>query len=397
MHGSIYVSQKCHICGESLKYVEGRGFHSCPRHPNVEWRGRSMVRFGRHHTKRFATVVEAERHLTYLRVQSDKGKFDQRQWAKEQPLSFGSLRKKFVERKRNTDITPKQVRHIDHVLEIAGKGWDLMLIQEIAEGEIEDFFCADHGISNKTLFNWKTVLHDFWTWIVRREKRKSGLEMPIFPAVNFTLAMKKILSIEDQQLIIDEVKRISYEKNPRIWLGITILSLYPRVRPSELLNVREQDINLNEMWIVFPKPKEKEPKFIHLLPEHGELFKEEMKAAPAMPSLFFFRHIKPLKGVKANSRFGPKYLNVWWKRAAKKIGIEDVALYAGTKHSTVTALGKSMTPEQIKANVTGHTSKAFERYFLPDHKEKIAATRAVVSMQKKSRCEVIDFKKVNKK
>jgi hypothetical protein len=36
-----------------------------------------------------------------------------------------------------------------------------------------------------------------------------------------------------------------------------------------------------------------------------------------------------------------------------------------------------MSPEQIKHNVTGHTSNAFQRYFLPDHNEKISATRKV--------------------
>lgn len=56
-------------------------------------------------------------------------------------------------------------------------------------------------------------------------------------------------------------------------------------------------------------------------------------------------------------------------------------MYAGTKHSTVTALGKIMSPEQIKHNVTGHTSSAFQRYFLPDHNEKISATRKVAEMQ----------------
>jgi hypothetical protein len=61
--------------------------------------------------------------------------------------------------------------------------------------------------------------------------------------------------------------------------------------------------------------------------------------------------------------------------------IDGVAVYAGTKHSTVTALGKIMSPEQIKHNVTGHTSDAFRGYFLPDHNEKISATRKIAEMQ----------------
>lgn len=184
---------------------------------------------------------------------------------------------------------------------------------------------------------------------------------------------------------MEEVRRLTYSENPRIWLGVKLLSLYPRVRLGELRNVKEGHINLQENWIVFPHPKEGEPKFIHLLPEHAAIIKELRDMEPAMPGMFFFRHLKPIKGLKAGSQIGPKYFNVWWKRACENLGVDGVTLYPGTKHSTVTALGKIMTPEQIKHNVTGHTSDAFERYFLPDHHQNIAATRKVAEMQGEQR------------
>jgi hypothetical protein len=61
--------------------------------------------------------------------------------------------------------------------------------------------------------------------------------------------------------------------------------------------------------------------------------------------------------------FGPRYLYRWWKRACKEVGVEDVDLYGGTRHSTVTALSKSLTPEEIKKGTMHSTNKAFERYF----------------------------------
>jgi integrase len=205
--------------------------------------------------------------------------------------------------------------------------------------------------------------------------------MPEFPEIHFKMEMKTVVSIEDQQAIIEEVKRISWKDNPRIWLGIKLLSLYPRVRPGELLNVKEGHINLTENWIVFPQPKEKEPKFIHLLPEYSVLIKEIRNMSPAMPNVFFFRHLKSGPSVTAGSKFGLHLFNKWWKRACENLNISGVALYAGTKHSTVTALGKLMSPEQIKHNVTGHTSSAFQRYFLPDHNENISATWKVAEIQ----------------
>ncbi|MDA8134353.1 MAG: hypothetical protein M0T82_06995, partial [Desulfobacteraceae bacterium] len=146
---------------------------------------------------RFKSVAEAERHLNFIRVQHDNQTFDRRDWLKGAPLSFKTLREGFIKSKEKSQISPKQIRYIDYVLEKAGKSWDRLSIKEIRERQIEDFFDMAHGVSNKTLANWKSVLKDFWTWVVRREKRESGLEMPEFPCIKFRLAMKKIVSVKD--------------------------------------------------------------------------------------------------------------------------------------------------------------------------------------------------------
>jgi hypothetical protein len=47
-----------------------------------------------------------------------------------------------------------------------------------------------------------------------------------------------------------------------------------------------------------------------------------------------------------------------------KLGvIEGVDLYGGTRHSTATALGRELSPEQIKAGTLHKTNQAFKRYF----------------------------------
>lgn len=376
MKGSIYTRQKCFICqnlGEkgSLKYLEGRGLLQCEVHPEMVWNGPCEVRFGRPHTKCFKTVQLAERHLTSLRYQMDQGKkFDQREWAKNQPLSFLSLREKFVDSKEMKEITPKQVVHIEMVLGLAGEEWDRMQIKDIMESEIDDFFIKmKKGRGNKTLANYKTVLHDFWAWAVKREKRKSKLEMPGFPDITFKLAWRNIVDMEAQEKILNELWEITKDFNPRIWLGVNLLALYPKVRPGEMRDVQEKHINLKDGWIFYPDPKEGDKgKFIHLAPEDCQMI-EDLWNPKGLPDMFFFRHLKSKKGTKAGKRFGPKYFKVWWDHACKKAGIEGVDLYGGTKHSTVTALGKVMTPEQIQRGVTGHASDAFKRYMLPDVNE----------------------------
>ncbi len=380
MKGSIYTAQKCFECGGVLRYVEGRGKLACPDHPHVVWRNNCQVRFGREHTKRFKTLIEAERHLTFLRAQTDRGEFDQRDWAKDQPLSFYSLRKKFFIHKENSGVGKKHLSHIANTLRLAGKHWDTMQIKEIAEAEIEDFFNSLTTVSGKTKKNYQSTLHDFWSWIVRREKRRSGITMPIFPEIRFKLKWRQIVDMEQQAAILDEIKRLTFDINPRLWLGIKLLSMYPKVRPGEMLNVKEGHINLNEHWILFPDPKEGVPKFIHLLPEYSEMIRE-IRGPKGLPDMYFFRHVKAKSGVKGGVRFGQRQFRMWWNRACKNLGIEGIDLYGGTKHSTVTALGQILTPEQIQRGVTGHASEAFKRYMLPDVNDAIQGALAVQKIQ----------------
>ena len=112
--------------------------------------------------------------------------------------------------------------------------------------------------------------------------------------------------------------------------------------------------------LIIPHPKEKEPKIIYLLDDDVELLKEMPRG---LPDLYFFRHNSGKGGVKKGSKFGPRYLYKWWKRACDNLGIKGVDLYGGTRHTTARALSEVLTPEQIKSGTMHKTNKAFERYF----------------------------------
>lgn len=145
--------------------------------------------------------------------------------------------------------------------------------------------------------------------------------MPVFPEIKFKLAWRNIVSMDDQAAILDEVKRLTFDINPRLWLGIKLLSMYPKVRPGEMLNVKEGHINLRENWILFPDPKEGKPKFIHLLPEHSDLI-NKIRGPKGLPDMYFFRHVQAKSGVKAGTRFGQKQFRKWWNQACKNLGLK---------------------------------------------------------------------------
>ncbi len=167
-----------------------------------------------------------------------------------------------------------------------------------------------------TLSNWKSVLTDFWTWLVR---------------------------------------------------------------PGELRNVQEGHINLQEKWIVFPQPRKRDPKFIHLLPQHCELI-QSIWPPRALPHIYFFRHLTSRSGIRAGDRFGQKYLKPWWDRACKTWA-SPAWICTAAPNTAPSPPWEKLSPEQIQRGATGHASDAFKRYLLPDMNEAIMEIDQMQSYQ----------------
>jgi hypothetical protein len=76
-------------------------------------------------------------------------------------------------------------------------------------------------------------------------------------------------------------------------------------------------------------------------------------------------------------------------RDSDSLGVPRIGLYALVKHSTMTALSTQLTPEQIRRGGSKHTSRAMERYLLPE----VGETRMVQNAIKKMRqaAEVITY------
>ena len=113
---------------------------------------------------------------------------------------------------------------------------------------------------------------------------------------------------------------------------------------------------------------------------------EVIKSQPTtFPNVCFFQWPGHLSGCIEGRDFGPAIVNRWWKKACAKLGVTGVTLYPGTKHSTVTALGDLLTPEQIKRGATGHaTNKAFERYMKADLRDKMTVKHALRHLRTES-------------
>ncbi len=177
--------------------------------------------------------------------------------------------------------------------------------------------------------------------------------MPEFPDVRFELGFRNTIDKATQEKIINEIYRISFPQNPRVWIGIKWLCTYIAIRPGEMRRIQEKHIDLTNGILIVPHPKEKRPKLVPMLDDDVEL----VRSLPAGgPEDYFFRH-------PSGKGFGPNYFYIWWKRACRNLGIDGVDLYGGTRHSSAIALKKYRAPEEIKRATMHSTNKAFERYF----------------------------------
>jgi integrase len=186
--------------------------------------------------------------------------------------------------------------------------------------------------------------------------------MPEMPELSFELGFRKTVDKSTQNAILKEVEQLTLQ-SPRIYLAIKWLCTYVSIRPGELRGILEDDIDLKQGLLFIRDHKtvrHKGPKVVPLLDEDVNLVSSLPRGFPSMP---FFRHDVPIKGMPANTRFGNRVLRKVWNQACEKLEIEGVGLYGGTRHSTMQflrSLGKSK--EDVKVLSDHSTNKALDRY-----------------------------------
>jgi integrase len=380
MAGGIYSEERCAFClaeGKDGRMVDNKqapergGAVWCPDHPEVRAQ-KLIVRFGRRIFMRFQSYKEAYHTLNGLRFKVTEGSYDEREYKKANPLGFANLAAKYLEIKEQT-VKPGTFTHVRREINKAAEFFGPTNIKEIQYGEIEDFLLSFKGISSKSRHNIKANLHAFFTWLIKRRVLRRE-QMPEFPEIPVKLGWRKTISHETQEAVLEEIKRLSWDKNPRIYAAAKWAATYIKARPGEILKIRECDID-RDQWIVYlPNHKTDrltdEIKSFPLIPEDIELVKQLPIGFPNMP---FFRRDRGGGGKYANTPFGKHLIYDYWKKACKNLEIEGVDLYGGTRHSTARNLRKiGQTPEQVKG-LTGHkTTKAFLRYFQDDIEEQRA-------------------------
>ena len=390
MKGGIYSSdEKCCVCGSVLK-DNHRDAVCCPQHAQIRAQ-RLRIKFGRVRL-RFKSYETASRCLTGFRYKTDEKSFDENDYKKANIFGFTNLFEQWWDEKI-TEIKKGTVKNYTLYRNAFYSYFGNQSIKVIAinQGFIDDFFLTLQTQSGKTKNGYASCLNTFFSWVWHRNKvqfAKLGLPAPDVPKFEAKMKYRKRVSKDVQFEILEEVKRICPDQ--RVYLGIKWLCTYVKIRPIEMLSLKEGDINLDTRYLVFPDPgqtKEGKWKEVPLVDEDVEILRTFPLSTKAMP---FFRHLQAGRGVKLNQQYGSNHFYDIWKKACKNLNIEGVDLYGGTKHSTVTALANKYSPEEIQERGTGHLSKAFLRYLDTSDEQ----SRQLYQDAVPRKTNVLEFKKV---
>lgn len=387
MKGNIYTSQKCPVCHSVMVHNERKNNCFC-RKCNYPASKGYFVRFGREICKRFPSYVEAAQFLNGIRFKTAEGTFDRRDYQKDFPLGFANQAENWLKMKK-LEIKKRSWNNLNNYMQKAINSIGNINIKLVGCKDLQDFLYGPSFRNDKTRANARSCLRDFFSWVQKRE----GIMAPELPECKFELGWRNYTDWETQESIIDKVKEISYELNPKIWFGIVLLATYPALRPDDLRRINEGDFNPQYGIVTIHKPTKKKDRFevLRLVPDHVEIWKNLKSEYPGLPHMPFFRHIGGLPGTPPGSQFGPKYFKTYWDKACGILGITDLDLYGGTRHTTTTELARVAGQDNAK-KASGHlTNKAFARYC--QAQDETAFQMAKIVVDRKKPAEVINLER----
>ncbi len=399
MAGGIYTEEKCPKCGQRMKPDANLECVCCPTHKKECRAHLLFIKFGKDFKKRFSdqepTVAYrlAHQELEAMRRAVRKGTYDRRDYVPSHPLGFATMAQKYIDDRRK-DVDSQNLKketwvHLRADMQKMIDAFGNTNVKELSFSEIRDFF-RDLETASKTKLNIRTNLHAFYRWMVSCKVITSA-QVPEIPTFKVKMGYRKTVTKPDQQRILDEIKKAALAcGNPRIYLAIKLLATHVNLRPGDILQVLEEDVDLKEGVIVINDHKTIE----HTqMPKYAPVTQHDLELMISLPRAFgkmhYFRFDTGMKGYPANSPFGKKLLRKWWKRACEALGIEGVGLYGGTRHSTARHLRKSKTVDEVKRLVGDRTNEAFNRYLEVDFAELREGAEAAetVKLSAKSRKE----------
>lgn len=122
------------------------------------------------------------------------------------------------------------------------------------------------------------------------------------PKILYVFVYRAIIDIEIQNAVLIKVRELTYHFNPKIWLWCDMLSLYVNIRPKDLLNTTEGDIDTEHGVVTIKRSSKKRGRVktvtVRLIPEHIDEIKRLKQTFPGLSHTPFFSHTAFLDFIK---------------------------------------------------------------------------------------------------
>lgn len=351
----LYTRQKCNKCGSSMEYMPfARGIY-CKKHPKVKATKDFYVHY-MGQRRSFADFRSAENYLTEIKRRIENG------------LSLGQAVNPFSElsqiwllKMKSSGIGKSYFENLTRYVSCFSSKFAKEDVSDIKYSNIDSFFVEiKDQFSAKTIHHMRSCLNSFYKWLLNYEYI-DRVPFASLPVVKVKMKYRQILTKEEQIQVLNQLKIITFDINPRIWIGVCFLCVYVSLRPNALRQIRNSDIDLQLGVIKLRKETTKEGEERLIPVAFDDLFLLSQYIIGDGEE-YYFRHTIKRSGVSLNDQFGKKYFLKWWHKARLQAGVRYADLYGGTRHTSITSLLHDLSPEQVKNGSMHSTVASFDRY-----------------------------------
>ncbi len=254
---------------------------------------------------------------------------------------------------------------------------------DILPGHIKDFYLSIIKLHPKTIYNKLACLHKMFVDAYDDGLIQSVPKFPIELKVDqIPTPIIKWADIDIQDLILAEIPEDVY---PAIFFQMTHATRTGETRALQRKHIDVQrDTVLIEQAFVDKELRTTKTKNSGLLPLDPEFKEIYLKMGKGFPDDFVF--------VKKNGKgkglpYSESFLRKEWNKARKKAKVENITLYAGTRHSFASqAVNKNIPLDTIQKFLRHESPKMTERYaHLKTETLKIAQRGKIIDLQENAR------------
>jgi integrase len=221
------------------------------------------------------------------------------------------------------------------------------------------------GLSAKSRKNVIGAFHAFMSWLVEQGELET---VPRFPKIPSTEYAPSIITPADQELVLAAI--------PQTARGAFLVAVEEVARPGEIRALNVADYSWRDRILTIraamqgegahprlraPRTKERDVRRREVSDRLADWLEVHVPLEDRLQGdLSLFR----CPGARTHAgRWTGKAMRAAWNDAAAAVGLKGVALYEGTKHSTLTALANAGERREVLAALAGHARlESTERY-----------------------------------